>query len=437
MLDVTVTKQSDMEEYYEVTAFCNKAVLEGNLYIEAIVNWAKFNNFPISLKTAFDDLNKPTFDSWLSLLRPQEYLQKQPVPSVEEVDEVDMEENGNYRNLAAFFPSFVMRNYPSGINNWTVDPCIEWTQDRPSVETVLHNRHIGTIFDTTDFSNQEVSIEAYEILLQFILYRFQVAEIVVEKSNRDVTAALTSLSESSLVGQNHKLFISYFEADQDKHVAPKSTSELKNFLEDLSKDSLSNVAGVHVDLHKSLVIGEKQPLLELLTNMAGTFSFDVGIFMNSSSCLNVGKSLLLEHANLKFLKLFSKLNYIVCKSELELLSEDDKLSLGTAFDTHLYLKRIFQQIQPSLKVFFRVEISVNLNKDKETMNRYIRLLSHFQKFGSAYDINYFIVEAFDGDIKSGQANGWWAVKNYTDLTNPYSFVEKESGERSRYLYLVI
>ncbi|CAL8132399.1 unnamed protein product [Orchesella dallaii] len=434
-LDVTATRPLEIKENYKVTAFCNQAVLEGNLYIEAIVNWAKFNNFPIILKSAFDYLEGPEFLSWLSFLRPQEYLQKQSVPSVDEEDEEEMEEEENHGNIAALFPSFVMRNYPSGINNWTIEPCIEWTQHRLSAQaSFFHNHHIGTILDTTDFINQELPIEAYEILLQFILHRFQVAEIVVEKNHQDVMAALKSLSEKNLVGPNHTLFISYFEADHSKNLAPKSTSELKKFLEDLSKEKSSYLSGVYVDLHKSLVIGEEEPLLELLLNRTAGFNFDVGILINSSSCLTAAEIVLLKHASSEFLKMFSKLNYIVCKSEFELLSQDDQLNLGTVFDTHLYLKRIFQQIQPNLKVFFRVEISVTLNKDKETMNRYLRLLSHFHKFGSAYDINYFIVEAFDGDSKNGQANGWWAVKNYTDLTNPHSFVEKESVYSGRSMW---
>ncbi|CAL8121065.1 unnamed protein product [Orchesella dallaii] len=423
VLDVKVAEQFGIQQNFQVTTFCNKAVLEGNLYIEAILNWAKINNFPITLESAFDYLVRPLFCTLLTFLRPQEYLQKQSVPSVKE----DYEEN-HIDGLSALFPSFVMRNYPSGINNWTVDPCIEWTQQRHPIETTFfHNRHIGTILDTTDFINLEVPINAYEILLQFILYRFQVAEIVLKYNYRHITAALKSLSEKSLVGHNHTSFIYYCETDYDKQMAPKSTWELKTFLEDLSKSTLPYIKGVHVDLHKRLnITGEEEPLLELLINKAGNFKVDVGIIINSSSCLATAEVILKNQASKEFMKMFLKLNYIVCKSDLELLSQDDKPNLGNAFDTHLYLKRIFQQIQPNLKLFFRVEISATLNNDRETMDRYVRLLSHFHKFGFAYDINYFIVEAFDGDSNIGQANGWWAVKNYRDLTNPYSFVEKES-----------
>jgi len=127
-------------------------------------------------------------------------------------------------------------------------------------------------------------------------------------------------------------------------------------------------------------------------------------------------------------KLLSGLDYIVCTDQLQVLLQDDAGNLGKIFDAHLYLQRIFKELQPHLQIRFRVELIVHLSEDKATMDRYLKTISHFQKYGTAYGIRYFLVEAFDGESESSNKNGWWGIKDYTDLTDPQSYVEKESGK---------
>jgi len=171
--------QSDIffRDHYHVSTFCNREILDQNFYYEAIVNWARFNNFPVILMTAFDIYTKFS-SSWLSSLSSVEYVSSEssPVPSAS----------------MAIYPFFVMRNYPK--DNWKVDPCIEWMTSLPEITSnYFHNSHIGAIFHAEELQvRRKLSMEEYETLFLFVFHTFSFAEIVIGSDLPEIKLAITS-----------------------------------------------------------------------------------------------------------------------------------------------------------------------------------------------------------------------------------------------------
>jgi len=86
--------------------FCDQTDYDFHLYYEAVINWAKMKNISLILERAFTE-GHPNI-GWLTMLHPKE-----------------SKVTGKTAPIAYKYPSFVMRNYPIGFNNWTVDSCIE------------------------------------------------------------------------------------------------------------------------------------------------------------------------------------------------------------------------------------------------------------------------------------------------------------------------
>jgi len=195
--------------------------------------------------------------------------------------------------------------------------------------------------------------------------------------------------------------------------------------------SIPNIKGIHLDLQDGPILETIDKNIEAILIQLDKMPVSKGISVHSSTCMQIVQlSIQTKNPNEQIEKLLSQLNYVVCKDQIEVTFQDDPFwnDLKELFDAQLYLERFFGQLQPHLHIRFRVELIVPLTQNKATMERYLRIVSHFQKYATAYDIRYFLVEAFDRKSDPSNNNGWWGIQNYTDLTDPQSYVEKESGK---------
>ncbi|CAL8121410.1 unnamed protein product [Orchesella dallaii] len=410
-------------DYAKVTVFCNDNILSVNEYYEAILNWAKFNNFPVILKSVVDNFDYPDYSSWLSYLRPTFW-------------DVSRE----YRpNLAELHPSFVLRNYPKDMNNWTIDPCISWTKKRPEIGVdYFHNKYIGTIYDTRYIrQNKSLVSDEYEMLLQFISYRFNSAEIIVSDNWQNFTDACKQFTTEFWNGPEKNYLINYaFPNYGTSHIEKLEkltrSAGYRKFLREIPNKGKCAVQGVHLDLS---MLGKRETftdtrIVQKLTVTGRELDIKIGILLNNTACMNAFQLILFQ--NISSPHIFTHLNYLVCKENHKILDMENIERIGKVLDTHLYLKRVLKEFLPNLDVYFRFEVDVVLDEDKGIMERYLKLISHLKKFGEAYDISYFVVQAFDEE--NSRANGWWTNSKYTNLSNPFTYVEKESVYAGRQMW---
>ncbi|CAL8132187.1 unnamed protein product [Orchesella dallaii] len=392
-----------LNQQYPVTVFCNPMVQDFNLYFEAILNWAKLKNFPLVLKPAFDGLYTPAAANWLLLLRPLQ---------------------SNMRGLteiSSLHPSFVLRNYPEGINNWTVDPCVEWNQFIPDVlPDYFHNYYIGAVLEFDVFPSNEQTVSSFEIMLQFVLNRFNSVEIQSGSMRKTIVKVLHNLKSHRLVDDQKRIFICY------------QFEEFYSYLEavhEIKKQNLQFVKGIHLDLSASSIkniIGFSKNLESMQNPKTET---SMGVVLQCSFCMNLIHFFVYgspAELNNEISQILNTVNYMVCTERVNGISLTNQSILGGLFDTHLYIKRAYQEFKPSLNVYFRVEVNTELDSTKATMEPYLLALSRFREFGTAYGINYFLVNCFDNENGINQ-NGWWGIQNFTLLNDPQSYIEKESG----------
>ncbi|CAL8136900.1 unnamed protein product, partial [Orchesella dallaii] len=405
------------------TVFCDPNVLRLNEYFEGVLNWAKFNDIPIILKSATDDLQTPVATSWLSYLRPI----------------------GDMALTRVVFPFFVMRNYPTEetINGWEVNPCITWTDERPEIPlNFFMNKFIATSFNP-ELIKTNFTMEDSTMMLRFIFHRFQNVEIVVGTYSGVITESLQKvINEGNITEKSVFLCFSVLPniADNVKFI----NDSLSILLDAGGAVNRKMLNGIHLDFSKLNVVGNFQgdngdyfsDQWELPSAVTNTLNVPIGIILNSTVCMGIYFSIAGNYPTDEVVDLIKAANYIVCNENLNVETQDDMETLGHIFDTHMYIKLAFEEVLPNLDIIFRVHLDVILNEDSGIMERYLRVLSHFKKFGFAYNIKYILGDAFDtaGETK----NGWWAIKDYSDLTNPKTYVEKQSvysGQQMTYPFI--
>ncbi|CAL8136846.1 unnamed protein product [Orchesella dallaii] len=395
--------------------FCNPMIKGINKYFEAMIIWANAYNFPVILNSelnSFYSNNEHT--GWFSFLRRYPHLKYDPSD--------------------AKFRSISDKNGPSYMdpdNNLTMDPCIEWTEGRPEVKNDhFHTEYIGAIFHTDGLKKEgTVDQEEFATMFEFIFHRFHLIEIVSSTNFQDVVEAVDYMcKEFPESVSNSTIFMSYVASDDSSG----ETSKFENFLNVLEGTPL--ISGIHIELlqySKYVSNSGKAAPIDLTKYTALKTVFDekvggktkFGIIVDLERCWEIVRYVILKTDPYdKGLELLYKADYLICQSETGAI-HDYKEILQFQFDRHLYIKRVFQQLLPQLEVYFRIEADFELDKDPATMEKYLRLVAHFRKFGEAYDISYFMVEAFDNEL--GRKNGWWEMKNTTDLTDPKAYVEKE------------
>ncbi|CAL8136806.1 unnamed protein product [Orchesella dallaii] len=411
--------------------FCDEVVHELNLYFEAIVNWANSENFPIILKSDIRrELKLDIYDVWFSLLRQlnNPYLEW----SVENKE----------RNIAKQFalenvtvdahPSFLVRNYLKSNYKWKMDTCIDWKEGKSVMKVdYFDTAFIGTTFRTDGMTiNRTSIIEEYTTRLQFILHRFQLTEIVVGKDFPKLISGIsTALNVSKL--KIPEIFLCYVPSNED------SDPELRNFwslLAALKGKPLHQskfLSGIHIELaiaemdlngKFSYNITNGESILTML-NLTKQSNINAGFLTSVEICRQMIKNTILPGENLNA-QLLREANYIICKDDLTSLFDHGKRSdWELRLDSHLFIRRLANALFPHLQVNFRIELQVEINQNRTAMTRYMSLVDLFKKFGSAYDISYFIVEAFDNQLNEKET-GWWGIKNFDDLANPKTYVEK-------------
>ncbi|ODM88461.1 Tyrosine-protein kinase Fer [Orchesella cincta] len=404
---------------YKVTAFCDEEVLQANIYFEAILNWSKLKNFPVILSNALDMFVSPTVLSWLTLLRP--------------LDLSSNESSTELHPVAADYPLFVLRNFPIGLHNWKVDPCIERDKVPPKVTSnYFHNNYVGAIFHFPQHKNDALQ-RSNEVMLQFVLNRFQYVEMVTGLDGRDIRDSLEKLNENELIKSNQTFLVCFEVANSDRlHVT------FSNFVALINSLKIMAIKGVHLEFLNTstanIEIDGMHGEFGLVTNKLRKLDIDLGILIHSTTCLDLIQYLIYSTPQSKSISnLLNKVNYIICKDKLDVRGKSDINYLAGLLDTHLYISRAYQELYPAIKMYFRVELLTELNSKPINMDPYLKYVSYFMDFATAYDIKYFLVEAFD-DESGDQKNGWWGIKDFTSLADPYNYFEKESVLESSMWY---
>ncbi|CAL8128637.1 unnamed protein product [Orchesella dallaii] len=395
--------------------FCNLEIYAVNEYIEAIANWARIHNVTIIFGRAFGGLKSNSPFSWLSSLR----------PSI----------SPEYDNMAKHNTFFVLRNFPEGINNWEVDPCVNKENGITAVNYKFFlNTFVGTIFETWGILNgKRVIRNEYEMMLQLILSRFYVVEIVVRNNWQEVIMALgMQQAYTHGVGNWALLHFTSKETEADRKIL-----EFKSFLILVKREMFVGsiiIDGIHLlfdvseDIEKTFVNRGKKLDAEILKTEAfmyqvKEFNFRFGIFLEMPGCVYIAHHISLGNStNSRLFEFLRKIDYIICEETFSMQENYYSHDIAEHFDTHLFLKKIFQRFQPNLEIAFRVNINVDFAN--KVSSRYVLLISYYKLFGSAYDINYLLIQAFD--FESTAKRGWWEINNYSDLASPLAYKENHA-----------
>ncbi|CAL8132322.1 unnamed protein product [Orchesella dallaii] len=278
-------------------AFCNEKILSFNELFEAITNWAKLNDFPVILKSAVDGPNHFDHSGWFSYLRPTFWngsLEYQP-------------------KVAELHPLFVLRNYPRNINNWNVDPCIDWMMRQPEIRVdYFYNEYVGAIFDTR-YIRQNESI--HEILLSYISNRIRFAENILADNLQDFTSACEEFTTGHWRGRKKNYFIGYAFRDAE----PVSIQELTQsatflkFINEVPSAGICYVRGVHIDLSifdVQTIINDTK-IVKTLGEKTKESGINTGILLNSTECMDVFRPIFFSNVSIP--QILAPLNYLVCK----------------------------------------------------------------------------------------------------------------------------
>ncbi|CAL8135823.1 unnamed protein product [Orchesella dallaii] len=415
--------------------FCDEVAHELNVYLEAIVNWANLENFPIILKSDIRRQNElDVYGAWFSLLRQlnNPYLEW----SLENEDERDIEAEFSLKNVTVeAHPSFLMRNYLKSNYNWKLDTCIDWKEGKESVmkDDYFDTAFIGTTFRTDDMIiNRTSSVEEYMIKLQFIFHRFRLTEIVVGNDFANLISGISTAFNVTKL-KIPEIFLCFVPSQDEQY------SELRNFQSFLAAakgnglHESKSFSGIHIELSiAEMDVNEKISnitngdfILKMLS-LTKESNITAGFLTSVEICKKMIKSTILPGDNLNA-ELLKYANYIICKDDLTSFFDHGKRSdWELILNTHLFIRRLANTMFPHLQVNFRIQLQVEINQNRTTMTKYMSLVDLFKKFGSAYDISYFIVEAFDNQVNEKET-GWWGIKNFSDLTNPKTYVEKLLG----------
>ncbi|CAL8068308.1 unnamed protein product [Orchesella dallaii] len=419
-----VTRSSpETDKKYTATVFCNAEILSRNEYFEGILNWARRNDFPIILKSAFDSIEKPDVSSWLSVLRP--------------VTSIYSFSNG-FPQLRSSHPIFVMRNHPKNINGWNTSPCIPWLPLNPEENAdFLSNTHAGSILTMGLKQDNSISIQELQTMFHFVVHKFSIVEILLHRASHvyAVGDAFSSKYVQTLLQSNishhPKFFMDYNMEAGD--IRPDRLPSIYQKFREFQRNTLISAEGVHVhysEVLKSEREGRSYSVAKMLSGSSTIGKLKVGLVM-PGICMD-DLQLAQRNGTSTIRKVLKKMHYIVCKEVISVETSDGMEDMGTLFDTHLYIKRTIERDYPGLGLYFKLQLDIELSKNKENMARYKRFVKHCQLFGAAYDIQYFMVEVFDSENTNGRrSNGWWSIADYSDLTNVHVYTEKEAAYSGR------
>ncbi len=145
------------------------------------------------------------------------------------------------------------------------------------------------------------------------------------------------------------------------------------------------------------------------------------------------------------ISMFSKLDYLVCHTKPVIPNNDDQDWINGYFNTMFYIKQYietfaikFLGVTKDFRVHFRLnlvsESSCEINATKSAYSL-LRFLNDANQHSLAYQINYFIVKAFESEGQDEECSkSFWKLQSYENLNNISVFVDKEEGNMFQSFY---
>ncbi|CAL8136221.1 unnamed protein product [Orchesella dallaii] len=411
--------------------FCDEVAHELSPYLEAVINWANLENFPLILK--FNIRKQSTIDIyhvWFSMLRKfnNPYLEW----SLQRLEGNNQTEYQLHNSIVETHPSYLMQNFLKSNYNWKMDTCVDWKKGTAVLKAdYFYNNYVGTTFHTDMSTNQTSSFEEYIIKLQFIFHRFQVAEIVVGTGFPELLDGIFS-AVNTLKTNTSKVFVWYMHSEEEPDYELRNIQSLLDSLTGRGLYESKDMPGIHVelaiaekDVNKKFTynITNGDSVLTML-NVVKQSKLNAGFLTSVKICTEMIKNAIISAVDNLNAELLREANYIICKQEQGYLFKyGSKLDQELMLDSHLLIRRLANIYFPHLVVNFRVESTAEITQNPIDMTRYMSLVDLLKTFGSVYDTSYFIVEAFDSPLRKEQS-GWWGIRNFSDLTNSSTYVEK-------------
>ncbi|CAL8067938.1 unnamed protein product [Orchesella dallaii] len=432
-LELTVKEDGSHGKYFADmnSLFCDEVGIELNPYFEAIINWANLKTFPIILIRDSQSRNYHSiYHALFSMLRQlnNPYLEWSLQGEKEKIETEFQLKSSTIET----HPSFLMKNYLTSNYNWKIDSCINWEAGKSVLkDTHIYSNYVGTTFRTENMViNRTSGLEEYIIKLQFIFHRFQLIEIVGGTNFPKLVDGISLAIKVANIS-NPKIFVCYVASNENPHTEVRNFQSLLHSVTGKASYESLGLSGIHVELvHKKIYLDEEVAYnitnadsVSTMLNVIKQSRLKAGLLTSVKICGEMIKNTILPQGNLGA-ELLRKVDYIICNEEDGYRFKDGKrLDYEHILDTHLFIKRLANLFFPHLEVYFRVEPLLEINANPNIVQRYLSLVDLFQTFGKAYDISYFIIEAFDNQLRE-EKTGWWGIGNSSDLTNPKSYVEK-------------
>ncbi|CAL8097603.1 unnamed protein product [Orchesella dallaii] len=395
-----------------VNPFCDPEILQQNTFYEAILSWAKINDFPIILKPTYSRQSSyPGF--WNKL-------------------------NVDASLVEAFesFPIFVRRHYIENVDS-TSPRCITRALTVPKPEITFHKDAAVTLHLQTR-ENGSVTSDELQTMLLYALQKFKVIEIVLmEVENVDVVIETfskdfleISLSQNEIKAK--EILIDYpFPILRDNHA---SLTKLLNFLKKVNELQTSpriSIKGIHISGWEENFI-ETNELVSNVNQALYQSNIEVGLVIKD--CATLLKTILLKkQMNQKFPieSVIRKTSYLVCPEKRVVIIHVYPFQMVEYLDTHLYLAKSFEKIFPHISTHFRLATTSDDKIRIENKDAiFLKYVTEINEFSAVYNVNYFLFPAFELPGKGG-TNGWWRIENLTDLANVSIYSEKESDYHGR------
>ncbi|CAL8130441.1 unnamed protein product [Orchesella dallaii] len=255
------------------------------------------------------------------------------------------------------------------------------------------------------------------MMLQFILYRFYLVEIVV---GTNWNVAVTSLGRLQACTHCVGNWVLLQFTSKETGIGGKC-SEFKTFLNVVDSVRFGKsilIKGIHFrfdisdEIKEYFVKNEKEiesqiVETETLISLGRDLNYRMGIVSNLSTCMQIVRRYIhLKPTNSRISEFLKRIDYLICEETLSMEINYNIKDIMEFFDTHLYLNQFFMKFQPHLELSFR--------------------------FGSAYNISYLPIQAFDSESMSKQ--GWWAIKNYSDLSSALSYEERYAAHTASNMF---
>ncbi|CAL8116188.1 unnamed protein product [Orchesella dallaii] len=409
--------------------FCHQEITHLKRVLAGIITIANAYNFPVIINSEIPErgCSHAEDTEWVSFLK--------KIPHFK---------NSKTENTSGSQYYFEKHRYsfPIAAQQYMTDVCMNWVDgDSEIPANYFHNNYLGAIFYPDDVHDQTALENVLATMLQFVFYRFHSLEIVCSSNFSSVYHAIKLVFEleSNLI-RNSSVFVSFFSSVNETLT---NLTFFENFLDEFEVKGLSAIHGIHVELQEHSKTGnwhwyedgiaplDLSAYIKLQTIFENKFrqknrAMKFGIVVNIKRYFELIQAIINPDAvHQEYVHQINRIDHIVFVDEFYVGYANQMHYLQRMFDDHLNYKRVIQKLIPDVEVYFRVEVSIELTADPKIMDDYRRILAHFERFSKSYNFRYFLVNAFDNQL--GRKNGWWEIKNHSDLTEVQAYVEKETG----------